>query len=224
MGTIAAHPRSRGENRPSEMPVAWAVGSSPLTRGKLERRPRRARRLRLIPAHAGKTTVRSGLWRKTAAHPRSRGENGHCPTVTSTPSGSSPLTRGKRQMLRIGPLRQGLIPAHAGKTLSAYSAGIFPMGSSPLTRGKRSGRDTHHTPLRLIPAHAGKTCKPLTLRSALGAHPRSRGENEIARAEDVNGNGSSPLTRGKPPGTWYHFLVPRLIPAHAGKTTRTCLA
>ena len=51
---------------------------------------------------------------------------------------------------------------------------------------------------RLIPAHAGKTDNHEQILST--------------------GGGSSPLTRGKPPGTWYHFLVPRLIPAHAGKT------
>ena len=51
--------------------------------------------------------------------------------------------------------------------------------------------------LRLIPAHAGKTRTALGRYGQTAAHPRSRGENEIARAEDVNANGSSPLTRGK---------------------------
>ena len=51
----AAHPRSRGEN-PSPWPsTRSAAGSSPLTRGKPERRGRWQRGHRLIPAHAGKT-------------------------------------------------------------------------------------------------------------------------------------------------------------------------
>ena len=51
----AAHPRSRGENHRVEPRLPSAHGSSPLTRGKPERRLHRAERRRLIPAHAGKT-------------------------------------------------------------------------------------------------------------------------------------------------------------------------
>ena len=91
-------------------------------------------------------------------------------------------------------------------------------GSSPLTRGKPPTPKSIHGDSRLIPAHAGKTTNTMTVPLELPAHPRSRGEN-AARGDDARPTaGSSPLTRGKPPGTWYHFLVPRLIPAHAGKT------
>ena len=52
------------------------------------------------------------------------------------------------------------------------------------------------------------------------AHPRSRGEN-IARAPAfVNTRGSSPLTRGKQRRLARPRHPHRLIPAHAGKTTR----
>ena len=52
----------------------------------------------------------------------------------------------------------------------------------------------------------------------LAAHPRSRGENPRMASLRFRLDGSSPLTRGKPP-----LLRPgghhrRLIPAHAGKT------
>ena len=50
------------------------------------------------------------------------------------------------------------------------------------------------------------------------AHPRSRGENPERLAVIEAAQGSSPLTRGKP---WSEALdrdLPRLIPAHAGKT------
>ena len=50
-----AHPRSRGENTSSFFGSADTLGSSPLTRGKLLRRPGTRRTPRLIPAHAGKT-------------------------------------------------------------------------------------------------------------------------------------------------------------------------
>ena len=71
----AAHPRSRGENLPWEPPVPGAVGSSPLTRGKLAAQDPYGRETRLIPAHAGKTNPRREVGAVDRAHPRSRGEN-----------------------------------------------------------------------------------------------------------------------------------------------------
>ena len=50
-----AHPRSRGENLLLGTPTPVALGSSPLTRGKLAALADRCRPCRLIPAHAGKT-------------------------------------------------------------------------------------------------------------------------------------------------------------------------
>ena len=50
-----AHPRSRGENVEPLDRVAVHEGSSPLTRGKRGPLPRPLGRVRLIPAHAGKT-------------------------------------------------------------------------------------------------------------------------------------------------------------------------
>ena len=91
-----AHPRSRGENAIVVGMVREGMGSSPLTRGKLEWRGEDARALRLIPAHAGKTSVHRRCVRHTWAHPRSRGENGRRCIVRDFEAGSSPLTRGKR--------------------------------------------------------------------------------------------------------------------------------
>ena len=53
---------------------AW--GSSPLTRGKLAEKVLQAAEMRLIPAHAGKTTRTPDRLPWIPAHPRSRGENG----------------------------------------------------------------------------------------------------------------------------------------------------
>ena len=93
-------------------------------------------------------------------------------------------------------------------------------GSSPLTRGKLSCTACPARQWRLIPAHAGKTTNCMLFSISVWAHPRSRGENEMPRGRVHTGPGSSPLTRGKrgaearPPGGR------RLIPAHAGKTSR----
>ena len=73
--------------------------------------------MELITAHAGKTRVARGVRRAIAAHPRSRGENYKSATLTRSSSGSSPLTPGKLVRFAPGKVHQGLIPAHAGKTL-----------------------------------------------------------------------------------------------------------
>ena len=69
-----AHPRSRGENRPSRTTLARATGSSPLTRGKLPLNGDEGSGGGLIPAHAGKNAVRRIEQNQEGAHPRSRGE------------------------------------------------------------------------------------------------------------------------------------------------------
>ena len=215
-----------------------AAGSSPLTRGKRRRLGARRSDLRLIPAHAGKTSSRSPGWPESAAHPRSRGENGLLLRGVDKTTGSSPLTRGK---LRAGLDPGGeprLIPAHAGKTccrvlrrargrahprsrgenLEEDSGLVDFLGSSPLTRGKPYAATSWWAGERLIPAHAGKTCAPPSPPGSAPAHPRSRGENGGRHGSGDLQAGSSPLTRGKRLLSRLRGLLSRLIPAHAGKT------
>ena len=92
-------------------------------------------------------------------------------------------------------------------------------GSSPLTRGKLLLRGCGCGGIGLIPAHAGKTSGVSTTSRAPWAHPRSRGENGRGGDGDWPQGGSSPLTRGKPSAAITPTPAPRLIPAHAGKTT-----
>ena len=114
---LGAHPRSRGENSVSGAATNELSGSSPLTRGKSPRDVSPARAERLIPAHAGKIFGGTGARTHARAHPRSRGENGPVLHPVIASDGSSPLTRGKSLMDRGQELREGLIPAHAGKIL-----------------------------------------------------------------------------------------------------------
>ena len=112
-----AHPRSRGENVNDVGAALAARGSSPLTRGK-PCPPRRASAWTgLIPAHAGKTDTGGVSTYGHGAHPRSRGENATTSTTDGIFAGSSPLTRGKQSSGCPGARLQGLIPAHAGKTV-----------------------------------------------------------------------------------------------------------
>ena len=152
--------------------------------------------------------------------------------------GSSPLTRGKPPCATCPRMTAGLIPAHAGKTVSTCSGphgpGAHPRsrgenakmrgrrnpggGSSPLTRGKRCAVEGVPRDGRLIPAHAGKTRARVHSPCGRRAHPRSRGENVRPGAPQHQEGGSSPLTRGKPDNGRVHLHGRGLIPAHAGKT------
>ena len=135
----------------------------------------------------------------------------------------------------------GLIPAHAGKTISMPVTGDRPRahprlrgenlkigglflvawGSSPLTRGKQASPRSSRKKIGLIPAHAGKTRRGALSALCLPDHPRSRGENVTTVIASPGSPGSSPLTRGKQceaPGLHEDAGI---IPAHAGKTSPT---
>ena len=239
----AAHPRSRGENLKQAARDVNRAGSSPLTRGKRERRPDQLIVDRLIPAHAGKTQGRTRSSSLRAAHPRSRGENSGGETGRGTSPGSSPLTRGKLQLAVVLLSAVRLIPAHAGKTQRApacdrapaahprsrgenhWAAVYAPVatGSSPLTRGKLISSIGVLLVFGLIPAHAGKTDNQVVHEEGSRAHPRSRGENRESTTQNVPLLGSSPLTRGKLRAALPVPFGNGLIPAHAGKTVVYCL-
>ena len=146
--------------------------------------------------------------------------------------------RGKHAASGVGSLREGLIPAHAGKT-SGFPSGYGylrahprscgeneflrrlngrDVGSSPLMRGKRTRQGAHWGEERLIPAHAGKTVEHDVEAAEIGAHPRSCGENMARPDRSEQPVGSSPLMRGKPVDLHERQANLRLIPAHAGKT------
>ena len=215
-----------------------AAGSSPLTRGKPDARRAPPPGHRLIPAHAGKTSRLAGSFWWPGAHPRSRGENVVATLSSKSLTGSSPLTRGKRDGYPRPRRAVRLIPAHAGKTklreIGVPSRGAHPrsrgenrtvtlyargdLGSSPLTRGKPARAGPRRGRGRLIPAHAGKTPKASERPGTHRAHPRSRGENSFTPPMIVACKGSSPLTRGKLACFGRADPIPGLIPAHAGKT------
>ena len=151
-----AHPRSRGENPPPLEVPKYAMGSSPLMRGKPGRVHGVTERLGLIPTHAGKTWSATERSPSRTAHPRSRGENRESTTQKVPRAGSSPLTRRKRIGNHHLHARAGFIPAHAGKTRTQFPCrscrtahprsrgenrtrgvpGGYFTGSSLLTRGK----------------------------------------------------------------------------------------
>ena len=171
----------------------------------------------LIPAHAGKTDRRSSRLFSSRAHPRACGENTAEGGLVADGWGSSPRMRGKLTTIPAKAIQIGLIPAHAGKTMSrrschssrrahpracgenrdASQVGRLTGGSSPRMRGKLGLKTIMLLEAGLIPAHAGKTALTALPVSYSRAHPRACGENVPRRGFRGGVPGSSPRMRGK---------------------------
>ena len=131
------------------------------------------------------------------------------------------------------------IPAYAGNTIGSDWSGSpksvhprlrgehgtmrvvrsMPVGSSPLTRGTQRLVDDGRGRVRFIPAYAGNTAAFYRPFSDATVHPRLRGEHGRRNLMHSSRLGSSPLTRGTPPGVGPVPVRGRFIPAYAGNTT-----
>ena len=101
--------------------------------------------------------------------------------------------------------------------IGTFVAG-FKAGSSPRGRGKPVIASGPGTDWGLIPAWAGKTSPGPSRWSVRAAHPRVGGENDLMILSRRRNQGSSPRGRGKPVLRKLARILPRLIPAWAGKT------
>ena len=233
-----AHPRACGENQGRHDRLSEARGSSPRVRGKRFGHLVEVLDAGLIPARAGKTSVRTAMAAFFRAHPRACGENTSTPTGWINPRGSSPRVRGKLLVVGAAVVIAGLIPARAGKTFAgrgrrralrahpracgenAVRLSFSPKtsGSSPRVRGKRPPRPRRVDAHGLIPARAGKTMTTQTTSTRRPAHPRACGENGTSTNPCGRTWGSSPRVRGKRLAEEEVARVEGLIPARAGKT------
>ena len=207
-------------------------------RGKL-REPRRVLHdIRIIPAHAGQTWVRSAPCSARSDHPRACGANVGRVHVHELQCGSSPRMRGKPAEVAGAWTATRIIPAHAGQTPQSmlrpatqpdhpracgangqqFLTNLGTFGSSPRMRGKpRLERDDSRT-RRIIPAHAGQTWVWIRFFQTTTDHPRACGANEQDTDSDPDRIGSSPRMRGKRGGGQDTHVEARIIPAHAGQT------
>ena len=151
-----AHPRGGGENAVGRDRHGVERGSSPRGRGKPTCTIHRVRCIGLIPAGAGKTDAVATDPPPCPAHPRGGGENEerqHRPVIAL---GSSPRGRGKQGHKPANQLRNGLIPAGAGKTYL---------------------RDSSRTMYRAHPRGGGENAWPVPhALQAQGSSPRGRGK------------------------------------------------
>ena len=234
------HPRTCGANGYGVVEHAPPIGSSPHMRGK-PRQPKNSRQKhRIIPAHAGQTYGFLVPLGPDSDHPRTCGANCHISVVMNGSNGSSPHMRGKLIMHRLYIVLRRIIPAHAGQTLSrcrrsawcsdhprtcganyrGYHEDGNNAGSSPHMRGKLAYRGFAHSTERIIPAHAGQTPSRIFCELITPDHPRTCGANCRSTAYEPATVGSSPHMRGKPGPTGLTLLFTRIIPAHAGQTSR----
>ena len=215
------------------------MGIIPLSRGIPRRRWWFSSSRRIIPALAGNTQSIGRVGGLHGDHPRSRGEYLLPGNRTESSEGSSPLSRGiPAECLELG-RGQGIIPALAGNT-TARRCGMVSFRDHPRSRGEYRGLQPDHVPALgssplsrgilagcagrvgddgIIPALAGNTPPHLAQPPHPGDHPRSRGEYNILAPNGETGIGSSPLSRGIPPGHPRRGRIRRIIPALAGNTS-----
>ena len=112
------HPRTRGEKGLDGIIKAGVKGSPPHTRGKVRQKDERLAKLRITPAHAGKSIMMWMLFKRLWDHPRTRGEKRRGELFPTLIIGSPPHTRGKVGIPKITQVCNGITPAHAGKRLN----------------------------------------------------------------------------------------------------------
>ena len=212
------HPRIRGEHALALLLWRGEAGSSPHTRGARGRLSVGTPDSRIIPAYAGSTSDPPATTRRTADHPRIRGEHMLAMARFKWEGGSSPHTRGAHLRRLDGENEGGIIPAYAGSTPAAppravvgkdhprirgeHSALARPsasaIGSSPHTRGALPPNWALRSAPRIIPAYAGSTEQAICLY--------------------IQTCGSSPHTRGAQAPRWAVRAASGIIPAYAGST------
>ena len=99
VSSFSVHPRLRGELTATLLCCLVKCGSSPLTRG-TRKKARNGKRFDwFIPAYAGNSSIAWMSSMTESVHPRLRGELGNDVVKTAFRDGSSPLTRGTRQLV-----------------------------------------------------------------------------------------------------------------------------
>ncbi len=244
LGTLATrrassvHPRTRGEQRFASPRTKVNSGSSPHTRGTEVFSARSCRTLRFIPAHAGNRCQPNRQGSAPPVHPRTRGEQPSTRSAVSSPSGSSPHTRGTALSVAWLPSQRRFIPAHAGNRTGRWReqgiSAVHPRtrgeqsvsttssdndtGSSPHTRGTVFERVVISVMTRFIPAHAGNRPAHSMASARWPVHPRTRGEQSRVVGLKLTFTGSSPHTRGTDAAEADDVGDSRFIPAHAGNS------
>ena len=132
-------------------------------------------------------------------------------------SGSSPLTRGTLTCKLTEGQYIAVHPRLRGELTRLFSASSEAVGSSPLTRGTHTIQGPLTVTGRFIPAYAGNSALACSRRARRSVHPRLRGELILVLRPALIHIGSSPLTRGTPPGYFRVYHRPAVHPRLRGE-------
>ena len=130
-------PAHAGNTRQSATSHKCSCGSSPRMRGTLSGVIQALVPVRIIPAHAGNTLHASMRFARIWDHPRACGEHMAFCLISVMRMGSSPRMRGTPDGIRVWNCGLGIIPAHAGNTITYTSFGIL-LGDHPRACGEHS--------------------------------------------------------------------------------------
>ena len=213
-------------------------GSSPRLRGTGQHIRVGRRHRRFIPAPAGNRQITACQNVCLTVHPRACGEQGRCPSIPRSRSGSSPRLRGTDGQAARPAHVHRFIPAPAGNSWPRTGASALravhpracgeqrafprlyevPYGSSPRLRGTALQEDAAGLQYRFIPAPAGNR-EPHHAPGLLSTvHPRACGEQTSYSLASSSRSGSSPRLRGTGvPSCGVHRSF-RFIPAPAGNS------
>ena len=109
-------------------------------------------------------------------------------------------------------------PRSRGEHRHLHGSFLLALGSPPLARGTQHVRLRVGGDARLTPARAGNTRAGVLSLTPTAAHPRSRGEHQVAHGGPPLHFGSPPLARGTRTLRLRFIPLPRLTPARAGNT------
>ena len=132
------HPRACGAHKTHVDFSSVKQGSSPRMRGSPPSSPSMETSSGIIPAHAGLTLFSLTARRRAKDHPRACGAHRTRHLSCMAKRGSSPRMRGSRSQARLKARDRGIIPAHAGLTMSLGPCLCGALGSSPRMRGSPS--------------------------------------------------------------------------------------
>jgi len=171
------HPRACGKDLPRLGDSLPIQGSPPRMRERPSGEIVWAGKVRITPAHAGKTP--EGLTHRTRDqdHPRACGKDSISRRRPSRSRGSPPRMRERRKLFRRSYRQKGITPAHAGKTfarrrnvqvgrdhpracgkdVTRKGEYMVKVGSPPRMRERPSLRRFPIARDGITPAHAGKT-------------------------------------------------------------------
>ena len=150
-------------------------------------------------------------------HPRMRGEDPPVPGLRYPPTPSPPHARGRPVLLRLCESNCRITPACAGKTKKSPKkdskspdhprmrgedrrcsfADFLTLGSPPHARGRPWKHEGRFERARITPACAGKTNGHSLSTFRARDHPRMRGEDPCAPADERAFGGSPPHARGR---------------------------